>query len=306
MGLMNNSSFAKGVFFAASAYFVWGVLPMYWRLLSLISPMHILAYRIVFSLLSVGLVLILNKNFSWLKFYQDRKTRFSMLFAGLLICYNWGLYIWAVNEGRTIETSLGYYINPLISIGLGLCFFKEKLKLLQIIAVASAFVGVMILTIFTGRLPWISLSLAVSFAFYSILKKTVKLSALESLGAETLVAAPVGLLLLLSNFGTAQSFQFTGLQGLSYMMELPNIILFALIFCGAATSFPLYLFAKGAKMLPLSTLGFIQFISPTMSFLIGLFVFRESFPVRNFIAFGFIWAAAILYIVSLKSATKSR
>ena len=224
----------------------------------------------------------------------------------MLISFNWGLYIWAVNNGNTIETSLGYYINPLITVVLGLCFFKEKLKLLQVIAFGFAFIGVTVLTIFSGRLPWISLCLALSFAVYGLLKKTVRLSALESLGAETLIAAPIGLMLLFTAFGSGQGFQFIGPQGLTYITQLPYITLFILLFCGVATSMPLFLFAKGAKILPLSTIGFIQFISPTMSFLTGLLIFRETFPVRNFIAFGFIWSAAILYIVSLKLSSKTK
>ena len=153
-----------------------------------------------------------------------------MILAGLLISFNWGLFIWAVNNGNTIETSLGYYINPLFSIVLGLCFFKEKLKLLQLVSFGLAFIGVMVLTIFTGRLPWISLCLACSFAIYGVLKKTVNLSALESMGAETLVAAPIGLLLFFTTFGTTQGIRFSGLQELYYLTELSHIVLFAILF----------------------------------------------------------------------------
>jgi len=245
----------------------------------------------------VGCVLFARKNTSWLKFYRDKKKRSLMLLAGIMICINWGLYIWAVNSGHTIETSLGYYINPLISIVLGLCFFREKLKFLQIIAFVLAFIGVLILTILTGSPPWISLALAFSFALYGLLKKTVNLSALESLGVETLVASPLGILLLFTSFGATNN--FFDLHALSYILKFPYITLLLLVFCGFVTSFPLYLFAKGAKMLPLSTLGFIQFLSPTLSFLTGLLIFNESFPPQNFIAFGCIWIAAILYIISL-------
>ena len=294
---MNKSSFGKGVIFAVTAYLIWGILPIYWKTLSAINSMHILGFRIVFSLLFVGGILITRKNTSWLRFYEDKKKGILLVLAGLTISFNWGLYIWAVNSAHTIETSLGYYINPLISIVLGLLFFKEKLKFLQIIAFALASIGVLTLTFLTGSLPWISLCLAFSFAFYGLLKKTINLSALETLGVETLVACPLGLLLLFSSFGERWSFPDTGV--FSLVITLPLHILVLLILCGAATSFPLFLFAKGAKILPLSTLGFIQFLSPTLSFLTGYFIFHEHFPIHNFIAFGFIWAAAILYIISL-------
>ena len=287
------SNFGKGVFFAVSAYLVWGFLPIYWRLLSAINPIHILGFRIIFSLLSVGLVLLIAGNRSWLKFYKNKKTRTGMITASILVTFNWGLYIWAVTGGYTIEAALGYYINPLFSIAMGIIILKEKLRLMQIVSFSLAFIGVLILTILTGRLPWISLCLAITFAIYGFIKKTVNLSALESLGVETLLASPIGLFLLFIVFEGGQNVQ-------NYITVLPISTIVILILSGVATSLPLYLFAKGARMLPLSTMGFIQFISPTLTFLTGLLIFRESFPVQNFIAFGFIWAAAIIYIASLK------
>jgi len=224
--------------------------------------------------------------------------------AGLTITFNWGLYIFAVNGGHTIESAIGYYINPLLSIVLGMIFFREKLKILQLLAFIIAIVGVLILTILTGRLPWVSLGLAFSFALYGLLKKTVHLTALESLGVETLVASPIGILLLLIPFGTNRSFPDP--QSLAYILELPLKPLLFLPLCGLVTSFPLYLFAKGAKMLPLSTLGFVQFLSPTLSFVTGYFIFGESFPIQNFLALGCIWIAVILYTVSLKGGQRDK
>ena len=294
---MEKPSSAKGAFFAIAAYSLWGILPVYWKALSAINSLHILGFRIIFSLLLVSCILFALKNTSWLKFYRERRKRNLMLLAGVMISFNWGIYIWAVNNGHTIETSAGYYINPLLSIVLGLCFFREKLNLLQAAAFGLAFVGVLILTILTGRAPWISLGLAFSFAIYGLLKKAINLTALESLGVETLVSSPLGILLLFTSFGKSQG--FFDPQGLSYILKLPLVTLLLLLLCGFVTSFPLYLFAKGAKILPLSTLGFIQFLSPTLSFLTGFFLFKESFPPQNFIAFGCIWIAAILYIISI-------
>jgi len=295
---MDKSSFRKGVVFAALSYFLWGIFPIYWKLLSAIPSIHILAYRVLFSLPLVSLILFVLKSTSWLKFYKDRRKAILLALASLIVTFNWGLYILAVNSGHTIDTSLGYYINPLISIAFGLVFFREKLRPLQFVAFALAFAGVTVLTVLTGRLPLISLGIAISFALYGLLKKTIDISALQSLAVETLIASPIALFLLFGSFGTRLEFPY--LQGLSYWQELPLRVPLLLLLCGAVTALPLYLFTRGAKLLPLSTLGFIQFLSPTMTFLTGVLIFKESFPPQNFIAFGFIWAAALLYIISLK------
>jgi len=287
-----------GVFFAVTAYLLWGILPLYWKLLAALNPLHILAFRILLSLLLTGGILLARKNTSWLGFYKDKRKRTLMILAGLIISFNWGLYIWAVNEGHTIEAALGYYINPLVSVVLGLCVFREKLNRLQILAFSIAVTGVLILTVLSGAPPWISLGLALSFGLYGLIKKAVNIPALESLGIETLIASPLGLILLINPLGTGS--ESSHQQGLSYLTELPFSTVLILLFCGAVTTIPLYLFAKGAKLLPLSTLGFIQFIAPTLTFLVGVFVFRESFPLHDFIVFGFIWTAVILYIISLK------
>jgi len=301
---MEKSSFGKGVFFAVFAYFLWGFLPIYWKILAEINSMHILGFRIILSLLLVGCLLLASGNTSWLKFYKDRRKAIIIILAGLTITFNWGLYILAVNDGHTIETAIGYYINPLLSIVLGMIFFREKLKILQLLAFIIAIAGVLILTVLTGRPPWISLGLALSFAFYGLLKKMVNLTALESLGVETLVALPIGIILFLTPFGTNRSFPDP--HSLAYILDLPLKPLLFLPLCGLVTSFPLYLFAKGAKMLPLSTLGFVQFVSPTLSFITGYFIFGESFPIQNFLALGCIWIAVILYTVSLKGSHRDK
>ncbi|MDR2953025.1 MAG: EamA family transporter RarD [Treponema sp.] len=294
---MEKQSLGKGLLFSVLAYLLWGVLPLYWKLLAAIPPLHILSFRILFSLILISAILFSQKNFSWLKILKNKKKGILLILAAFTISFNWGLYIWAVNTGHTIETSVGYYINPLISIVLGLCFFREKLNALQWVSVGLALAGVLLLTWFSGALPWIPLGLALSFGFYGLLKKAGELSAMESLGAETLIASPLGLLLLFLPL-TA------GGRGLSYFHQLPAATLLILLGCGVVTSLPLYLFGKGARLLPLSTLGFVQFVSPTLTFFEGVFLFRESFPIRNLIAFGFIWAAVVLYIASLRAASK--
>ena len=296
-----NKTFGRGVFFAALSYFLWGIFPLYWKLLVAVDSLHILGFRIIFSLLLVSVILFARKNFSWLGFFRDRKKGLLLVLASITISFNWGLYIWAINSGHTLGASLGYYMNPLISIVLGLCVFREKLKPLQWLAFAVAMIGVTIQTILSGSLPWVSLGLALSFAFYGLLKKTISFSALESLGVETLIAAPLGMAML---FAPAVSRIFPEWRSIGYVADFPVHTLLLLLLSGVVTTLPLYLFAKGAKMLPLSTLGFIQFISPTLNFFVGIFIFGESFSLHNFIVFGCIWTAVILYIISLKLAPK--
>ena len=302
---MALSSFGKGVLYAVFSYLVWGLLPIYWRLLDRINSMHILAFRILFSLLLISLIFFFQKNTSWLKFYKDRRKTILLTISGILVCISWGIFVWAVNRGQTIEAALGYYINPLFSIVLGMCFLREKLKPLQIIAFLLALTGVLILTILTGSLPWVSLGLAITFAFYGLIKKKIGMPALESVGIETLIVAPVGFILLLTPLGTYLDGGYPNPEGISYLTSLPIHTLLILPLAGAATTLPLFLFSKGANLLPLSTLGFIQFISPTMNFLTGVFLFREHFPLRNLIVFCFIWSSAIVYIISLRVKDKN-
>jgi len=199
---MNKSSMGAGIIYTVLAYFLWGILPLYWKLLDVVNPLHILGFRIILSLLLVSGILFTKKNFSWLFiFRRNKKEGILLILAALTISFNWGLFIWAVNMGHNIEMALGYYINPLISVVLGLCVFREKINLLQTVAFFLAAAGVVILTVFTGSLPWISLGLSFSFGLYGLLKKTVKLSALESLGSETLTASPLSLILLTCSFG---------------------------------------------------------------------------------------------------------
>ena len=298
-----SGSYGKGILFAFSAYLIWGFLPLYWRALAEIRALHLLGFRIVLSLVFVAAILFACKRFSWILFFKDRRRGFQLVLASLTVTFNWGLFIWAVNAGRSIEASLGYYINPMVVVVIGLFFFKEKLVLMQKIAVVLALTGVLTLTILSGTPPWISFALAFCFSIYSLLKKNIDMPAFESLAVETLITTPFGLLLF---FVPGVSYFFTGESGIGYMAELPRITLLILFFCGFATTMPLYFFTRSAQLLPLSTLGFIQFLSPTMTFLIGFFVFGEYFPWYNFIAFGFIWAAVIMYIASLYVAPKRK
>ena len=298
---MNVSPFGKGLFFACAAFLLWGILPLYWRLLIGVHPLHILSLRILLSLVLVGALLLARRNVAWLLVFRNPKKAALLVLTGLLLCLNWGLYIWAVNRERTIEASLGYYINPLVSILLGLLFFRERLRPMQWIALAVAFSGVLLITVLSGLLPWVSLALAGTFGFYGLLKKMHSLSALESLGAETLASVPVGIAILLLGFGAGNgNAAFGDLPGLGYFADMPVHVFALLALSGALTALPLYFFAKGTKQLPLSTVGFAQFIAPTLQFLIGLLVFGEDFPSYYLAAFVMIWAAVVLYVVSLR------
>ena len=298
---MGNSSFGKGIFFAVLAFASWGILPLYWRLLAAVDPLHILSFRILFSLVLVAIILLVNKNFAWLKVFKEPKKGGLFVLSAFILCFNWGLYIWAVSQKHTIEASLGYFINPLVSIVLGLLFFREKLSALQWTAFGFAVLGVLILTVLSGMLPWISIALALSFGVYGLLKKALNLSALESLGAETLAASPLGVALLFFRIEGGAKGSVPDWHNFSYLAALGSHIWIPLAFIGFISAFPLYFFGRSAKLLPLSTLGFIQLVSPTFQFLVGLFIFHEYFPRYNFIAFSFIWLAVILYVISLRS-----
>jgi chloramphenicol-sensitive protein RarD len=227
--------------------------------------------------------------------FKNLKKSSLVFLSALAISFNWGIYIWAVNAKHLIEASLGYYIQPLVYILLGLFFFRERLLPAQWGAFILAMIGVCLLTIFSGTVPWISLVLAFSFSAYGLLKKNLSFNALDALGAETLMASPLALALL-----------FLPIQGTIGESGITPLILLALLPSGIITSLSLYFFAQGTRLLPLSALGFIQFVSPTMQFLIGRFIFNEPFPAKNLAAFVFIWASVLLYSVSLVFAGKEK
>jgi chloramphenicol-sensitive protein RarD len=297
-GLQNGSSkeeSSKGFIYGLSAYVFWGFLPFYWKILSSVNSSHILTFRIIFAFLFMVVPLVFQKNLRWLLCFKNIKITVKIIALAFLITLNWGLYIWAVNSGHTIEASIGYFINPITSIVLGLIFLHEKMNEVQKFALFFASAGVLLITVFSGKIPLVSLVLALSFSFYGLIKKRVRLSALESLTAETLVAVPIALFLL-----------FVPRQGVSYLADLKIYEYVLLVFGGAVTAFPLFLFAKSAKYLPLSTLGFIQFVSPLLQFLFGFLIFKEHFPPQNFIALAFICAGAALYPFSYMKLKKNK
>lgn len=290
---MNKSDYQLGVFWAGLSYLLWGLLPIYWKLLGEVSSDEILANRVVWSFVFMIVLLAFSKKFGQLKgtlkqLKEQKKQLIALALASLLISCNWFIYIWAVNSGHMIEASLGYYINPLVSVMLGLFILKEKMNISQTISVVLAFIGVLVLTINYGSFPWVSVTLAVSFGLYGLAKKMIKVDSAIGLTLETLMVTPLGLLYM----------GYLFYQGNQAFFTISPTIDLLLIGAGAATATPLLYFAKGAQRIPLSTLGFLQYIAPTISLMLGVFVYDEHFSKSHLVAFIFIWLALTIYSFS--------
>lgn len=285
-----------GLLYVISAYVLWGVLPIYWKFVDSVSPMEILCNRIVWAFIFTILIIMVTKQWKELKLIvKDKKQMFYIFIASILIAINWGLYIWAVNSNRIVDASLGYYINPLLAVLLGVVIFKEKLSTYAGAALFIALVGVIIKTVQYGKIPWVSLGLAVSFGLYGALKKSVKASSIVGLTLETAMLTPIA----------AAYMTFRHISGVGAFKTEGTLVIGLLIGAGVVTAIPLLLFASSARRLPLSLIGFTQYISPTISLIIGVFMYKEGFKVADMIAFGFIWAALILYTFSQVSLAKS-
>ncbi|KZL90373.1 EamA family transporter RarD [Clostridium magnum] len=285
---MSNEKNA-GLIYAVAAYVLWGILPIYWKLINSVFSIEILSNRIVWAFVFTVAVVAVTKQWGELKrIAKDRKQMLYIFIASILIAVNWGLYIWAVNSDKIVDASLGYYINPLFAVALGVLIFKEKLSLWQGIALSIASIGVIIKTLQYGRIPWISLGLAISFGLYGAIKKSVKANSIVGLTLETTMLTPIALGYIgLRHFSGVGAF---GTEG--------AVVIFLLMGSGVVTAIPLLLFSSGAKRLPMSVLGFTQYISPTISLLIGIFVYHEGFTVMDMVSFGFIWAALAVYSFS--------
>jgi chloramphenicol-sensitive protein RarD len=287
---------AKGYLFALQAFLSWGLLPVYWKLLSHIPAVEILAHRIFWSLLFVLGFLAWQKQLKLSPIFKNRKSLFTLIVTGLLIGCNWGVFIYAVNINHIVEASLGYYINPLINVMLGMLFLKERLNKLQAIALVLAASAVTYLTIDYGRFPWISLFLACSFGVYGLLKKINRVDAMPALAIETLVLAPFAVIYITWKMA----------DGTSYFLNdtLSNNLL--LMLSGAATTLPLYWFGLGAKRISLTSIGFMQYIGPTIMLLLGIFAYKEDFPLEKQIAFAGIWLALVIYSFSIFKSYRRR
>lgn len=287
----------RGFAFALTAYVLWGFLPFFMKAVAHIPAAEVVAHRIIWSVPLAGLVLV------WLGRTADIKTALRSprmigmaTLTAVLITINWGIYVWAIGAGRAIETALGYYVNPLFSIFLGAVLLKEKLDRAQIVAIALAAVAVAILAFDAGGLPWVSLSLCVSWAFYAFCRKALPIGPNQGFFLEVLILSvpAIGYVIWLESTGQGH-FGDTGMADVLWLLS-----------CGIVTAVPLMVYANGAKLLRLSTIGIMQYIAPTMIFIIAVFAFGEPFGTVKLIAFVFIWAALFIYSGSMLRSARNR
>jgi chloramphenicol-sensitive protein RarD len=263
---------------------MWGLFPLYWPLLKPIGALEILSHRVVWSLIVVVGMLFVTRNLGWMRHTSRTKLAWLTL-AAVLVSFNWLLYIWAVNTGHVVETSLGYFINPLISVLLGVTFLKERLRPAQWFSLAGAFIAVLVLSYDYGHPPWIALGLAPSFALYGLVKKRAGVGAVESLSFETgvLTLPAIAYLVMLE------------VQGTGSFGHVPLGRELLLIGAGVMTALPLVAFGASANRVPLSTLGLLQYFAPTLQFMCGVLVFHEQMSDLRWVGFGLIWLSLIAF-----------
>ena len=277
---MDRKRYIEGLIYGALAYCIWGLLPLYWKLVSAISPYEIFAQRVVWSFFFIMVLIVFKKNFkSFFKVVTQFGQLKKIIPPTVFISVNWMLYIWAVNNDYIIETSLGYYITPLILTLLGRIFYKERLNNYQKIGIGLATLGVIFKTVLYGKLPIISLVLALSFAMYGFYKKKSDLDSLSALGFETMIIGIPALIFLF----------FIESKGQGITGNLPVLYWLMISFSGLITATPLLLYSESTKRLPLNVVGFLQYLSPTIALLLAIFVFKETFDRSSFFAFALIW-----------------
>ncbi len=278
----------KGILYGIGAYVLWGLFPLYWKQLHQVDALQVIGHRISWSFILLLVYILATRQ--WKDFRSvafTRRTLGTYLIAGILLSINWLIYVWGVNSGFIVETSLGYFINPLLSVLLGVVFLRERLRPLQWVPVGIAAIGVVYLTFVYGRLPWIALSLAFSFGFYGFVKKLSPLGSLYGLTLETGILFPVALIYL----------AIIGFNGTGTFLHDGTTVDMFLIGAGAVTVIPLLMFASAAKQIPLSIVGMLQYIAPTLQFLIGVLVYKEPFDQAHFIGFSIVWVALIIFAV---------
>lgn len=284
------NNYKKGIFLTLSCYIIWGFFPIYWYPLAGMDPLQLMAQRIGWALLFISLLLAFRKNDRLLlkNALTNRRVIITFMGSSIFLFMNWSIYLYAISSHQVLEASLGYYINPLISIFLGMLLFKEKPTSAQMVAIIIAATGIIWLAFLGGKIPYIALLLAFSFGFYGAIKKIASLPALPGIFLETLFMLPFTIIYL-SIMYQQESLIFS---------ELPPLALTVLLLSGAATTIPLLLFSKGAKYIPLSLIGILQYVSPTLQFLSGLLIFGESFSVDRLIGFSIVWVSVAIYISS--------
>ena len=283
---------ATGIIYTAGAYLLWGILPIYWKFIDEVPALEILAHRVIWSFIFVLIIVVLLKRKILKNFFQvqmsQKKTWLGLFLASLFISINWFTYIYAVNTNHIVEASLGYYINPLVAVLLGVFVLREKVNVLQAVSFVIAGIGVIYMTVSVGKLPWISLILALSFGFYGLSKKLIKVDSILGLLLETLFVLPFALLFL-AYLGVNDQHSFsTG--------SIKNDLF--LLGSGIATALPLLWFGIGAQKIPLYMVGFLQYIAPTISLILGVLMYGESFTKDHVVTFACIWIAIALFTIS--------
>ena len=275
----------RGFIYGFSAYLLWGLFPLYWTLLDSSSAIELLAQRIVWSLVTIALLVVVRRRFGQVRaLLADPRRRWPLVIGAFLISFNWGAYIWGVNHGRVVETSLGYFITPLFTVLLGVVVLKERLRVAQVIALAIAFIAVVGLTVENGRPPWVAIILTFSFGFYGLAKKKAGAGAIEGMAVESAAGAPLALITLL----------VMSLQGQSTVTHQGPGYLALVLLTGPVTAVPLLLFGASATRVSMTTLGLLNYIAPIMQFAVGVLVFHEHMSPMRWAGFGLVWLALVI------------
>ncbi|MDC8786281.1 EamA family transporter RarD [Roseateles koreensis] len=276
----------KGVISAGLAYFAWGLFPLYFHQIGQVPALEVIMHRTLWSMVFVFGVLLVLQRWAWLPLVlKNPRLLAGFGVSALLLSCNWLIYVWAVQNGHVLDASLGYFINPLVNVTLGFIVLHERPRRLQWVAVGLAGAGVLWLGIQTGHMPWVALALALTFGFYGLMRKVASLGALEGLALETMLLTPIALVAM----------ALLTLRGQGVLVQGPPSTAAWLLFAGPLTAIPLLLFAAGARRIPMSTLGLLQYISPSLQFLLGVWIFHEPLQPTRLVGFALIWAALAVY-----------
>ena len=287
------SEHRRGLAYGIAAYGLWGVAPLFWKLLGGISPVEILAHRVVWGVIAFAAIAwVAGVGPALREAMRDRRTLGVMALSGTMLVVNWGMFIWAVAHGHILDASLGYFIIPLLSVGLGMLVLGERLRRLQWIAIAVAVVGVAIQTAYAAGTPWISLAVAVSFGIYGLIRKVARVESLVGSTLETLLLVP-----LAAGYLAVQA-----LRGAGELGHAATTTQLLLLSTGVITAAPLLCFTSAARRLPLSTLGFLQYLGPSLQFVLAIWLYGEPFTRAQLVAFGFIWSGLAVFSVDLVRA----
>ncbi|MEO8211641.1 MAG: EamA family transporter RarD [Myxococcales bacterium] len=274
-----------GIVYSLGAYTCWGLMPLYLRLVNSVPPLEFLMHRMIWSLVVVVVILAVRRQWTWLgEVLRAPRVLGAFAFSAAVLSVNWFLFVWAVHARRIVDASLGYFINPLITVALGALFLNERLRRAQAVAVALAAGGVLWLIVQVGQVPWLGLGLAFSFGLYGLLRKTAALGALEGLALETLLLSPVALVTL----------GWLAAHGENRFLTAPALTRVGVLMAGPMTTVPLLLFAAGARRIPLSLVGLLQYLGPTLQLLLGVLVMHEPFDAGKLAGYAFIWAGFLL------------